>query len=116
MKNNPSEAEAYVSKAVAVDGESRNLYVSLAFPLLASGKFSESVPYYQKAIKLESHGGDYYNLGCAYALLNQKEKALDALEQAVKLGYGSKQQYDSDPDLTSVRSDERYKKLFPATN
>ena len=116
LKNNPSEAEAYVAKAIAVNGENRNLYASLAFPLLASGKFSESIPYYQKAIRLEPHGGDYYNLACAYALLKEKEKALDALEQAVKLGYGSKQQFDNDPDLTSVRSDERYKKLFTNIN
>ena len=116
LKNNPSEAESYVAKAIAVNGENRNLYASLAFPLLALGKFSESIPYYQKAIQLEPHGGDYYNMACAYALLNQKEKALDALEQALKLGYGAKEQYDSDPDLTSVRADERYKKLFPVAN
>ncbi|MBD2699071.1 tetratricopeptide repeat protein [Spirosoma sp. BT702] len=116
LTNKPAEADGYVSKAIAINGENRNLYASLAFPLLASGKFSESIPYYQKAIKLEPHGGDYYNLGCAYSLIKEKEKALDALEQAVKLGYGSKQQFDSDPDLELVRSEDRYKKLFPATN
>jgi hypothetical protein len=116
LTDKPAEAEAYVKKAVEVGGESRDLYVPLAFRLLASGKFRESIPYYQKAIALQPNGNDYYNLACAHALLNEKEPALTALEQAVKLGYGSKSQFDADPDLASVRAEERYKNLFSLSN
>ncbi len=112
LKNKPAEADEYVSKALMASRESHILYADLAFGLLANGKFSESVKYYEKAIKLEPRGVDFYNLACAYALLKEKDKALGALEQSLKHGYGSKQQFEGDSDLESVRSDERFKKLF----
>lgn len=112
LDNRPQEAESYVARAVAADGESHHLYAHLAYWMLSLRKLNESVRYYQKAIQLGAVGNDYYNLACAHALLNEKEPALTALEHAVRLGYGSKTQFDSDPDLTSVRNEERYRKLF----
>lgn len=116
LTDKPAQAEAYVKQAAEAAGESRDLYATLAFQLLASGKFRESIPHYQKAIGLQPNGNDCYNLACAHALLNEKEPALTALERAVKLGYGSKQQFDSDPDLASIRAEERYKNLFTPSN
>lgn len=116
LKNQPAEAETYLAKARSVRGETRSVYANLAFRLLVAGKFRECVPYYEKATQIEPYGADFYNLACAYALANEKEKALGALERAAKLGYGSRQQYDSDPDLVSLRSEERYQKLFSQPN
>ena len=80
--------------------------------LLSLGRLSESVKYYEKATKLEPVGSDFYNLACAYSLLKDTDKALNALEQAMKYGNVTKQQFDNDTDFDTVRADERFKKLF----
>ncbi len=49
-----------------------------------------------------------YNLACSYALLRQTDKAFEALNEAVALGYSDANHMDDDKDLESVRSDPRY--------
>lgn len=112
LQNKPSEAEGFIAKALTTNPESRDLYANLGFNLLALGKLDESVKYYEKATKLEPLGRDFYNLACAYSLLKETDKALSALEQAMKHGGVSKQQFDNDTDFDAVRNDDRFKKLF----
>lgn len=50
----------------------------------------------------------YYNLACSYALAGKSDKAFNLLEKAMAKGFVSKDQYDSDPDLVSLRSDKRW--------
>jgi predicted Zn-dependent protease len=111
-KNKPAEAEEYISKAVNAGVMNREGYAQLGFALLVADKNKESALWYEKAVVLEPRGVDYYNLACAYAKTNNAEKALPALEQAVKYGYSSKQQFESDGDLASLRSNERFKDLL----
>jgi tetratricopeptide (TPR) repeat protein len=112
LNNKPAEAEGLIAKALTANSESRGLYANLGFNLLSLGKLNESVKYYEKATKIEPTGFDFYNLACAYSLLKDTDKALGALEQAIKYGGVSKQQFENDTDFDSVRSDERIKKLF----
>jgi len=49
-----------------------------------------------------------YNLACSYSLLNQPDKAFDALRRAVELGYRDLNHMQKDSDLAPVRSDPRY--------
>ena len=49
-----------------------------------------------------------YNLACSYALLRQADKAFEALDQAIALGYTDADHMDKDADLDKVRSDPRY--------
>ncbi len=49
----------------------------------------------------------YYNLGCAQARQNKLEAALDSLEAAVARGWLSAKAFDSDPDLSSLRGQQR---------
>ncbi len=109
-----SEAEGYVATAMNTGKMTRNSYTQLAYVLLVGNKNSEAAIYYEKSVAMEPRGLDYYNLGCAYAKDAIKDKAFAALENAVKYGFDSKQQFDSDPDLAALRSDERYKKLVNA--
>lgn len=53
-----------------------------------------------------------YNVSCAYALLGQKEEALDWLEISVKAGFSKIDHLRKDPDLDSLRNEKRYKKLL----
>jgi hypothetical protein len=71
------------------------------------------VKYFEKAIEAGTpRSFDYYNLGCGYAILEEKEKAFEALEKAVSMGYNSRNQYVNDPDLNPLRSDPRYDQLL----
>ncbi len=54
----------------------------------------------------------YYNVACAYARLNDTDKAMDALEAAVDRGYHHKAWLEHDTDLDSIRNSERYTKLI----
>jgi dienelactone hydrolase len=54
----------------------------------------------------------HYNLACGYAKKGEKVKALENLEAAVRLGYANKTEMSNDPDLQSVREEERFKKLL----
>ncbi len=53
-----------------------------------------------------------YNLSCSYALLNQGQKALDALKKALDLGYEDLDWMEEDPDLAGLRQEEGYKRLI----
>jgi adenylate cyclase len=55
-----------------------------------------------------------YNVGCVYALIGEKDKALDCLEKAVFHGYGHKEWIRHDSDLDSLRDLPRFQKLLEA--
>ncbi len=52
-----------------------------------------------------------YNLACLYALKGEQDKALFMLEQAIELGFEELAFARHDPDLTSLRDHERFRKL-----
>jgi len=108
-QNRPEEAEKYIADVVNSGNMNRDLYTNIAFTLLVAGKDKESAMYYEKALAMEPRGIDYYNLACAYAKINDPGKALKALDNSLKYGYGSKQQIESDPDFKLIRSDNDYK-------
>lgn len=82
--------------------------------LRLSGKLKEAEA---EIVKYEP-GGDkrtvsvmYYNLACSYALTNNPDGAFRFLDKALAFGYNSRQQYENDTDLVSIRSDKRWKDL-----
>lgn len=54
----------------------------------------------------------HYNLACSYALLEDIDAAFEVLEKAIALGYKDIYHLERDKDLTSLRGDNRYKKLI----
>ncbi len=54
----------------------------------------------------------FYNLACSYSLLDEVEKALVALEKAVRLGYDDARWLVKDPDLKNLRQDRRFARLY----
>lgn len=82
--------------------------------LRLSGKLKEA----EAQIRKYEQGGDkrtisvlYYNLACSYALANDADGAYRFLDKALAFGFNSRQQYESDTDLVSIRSDKRWKDL-----
>jgi tetratricopeptide (TPR) repeat protein len=71
---------------------------------------------YQKGLTVDKHlvtlrPNDpvvQYNLACSYSLTGDVERSLEALEDAVKKGYGDLEFMNSDPDLANTRQDKRF--------
>ncbi len=57
----------------------------------------------------------HYNLACALTLQDNPEEAIDALEQALNLGFDDLQHLQEDPDLTGLRKRDDYRKLVEKT-
>ena len=89
-----------------------NYYGDLGYSLLVLGKDREAAKYYEKALENKPNAFNYYNLACAYAKYGEKDHAIEALQKAVDLGYGTKAFIEQDPDLNSIRGDERYKSII----
>ncbi|MHC4695257.1 MAG: protein kinase domain-containing protein [Planctomycetota bacterium] len=53
-----------------------------------------------------------YNVACTYALLGQREKAIDCIESAVNLGGSWREWIENDPDLDSLRDYPRFQALL----
>jgi adenylate cyclase len=66
------------------------------------------------ASALELSPGDslmFYNGACLYAVLGEKRRAIDALRQAMALGYSSIAWMKHDPDLDSLRDEPEFVEL-----
>ena len=50
----------------------------------------------------------YYNLGCTYALLNDKKNALSYIEKSIKAGYVDYNHITTDSDLESLHSEAAF--------
>jgi tetratricopeptide (TPR) repeat protein len=53
----------------------------------------------------------YYNEACAFAVLNEPEKAIASLADAFDAGFNNLNHLDKDSDLNSLRDRDDYKKL-----
>jgi len=76
-------------------------------------KYPDAIRNLERSIELG--GGipaDFYNLACAYALSGAPDKALDNVELAIAKGLKNRRQYESDPDLASLRELPRFKALM----
>ena len=85
----------------------------LATFLAAQGKQQEAIELLTDRVR-EVAAADHdiaYWLGSAYALLGQKQQALEWLEAAIKLGQENYPWFESDPNWSSLRDDERFRAL-----
>jgi hypothetical protein len=53
----------------------------------------------------------HYNLACSLAILGEVGEALDALEEAVRLGYDDADFLQRDEDLANLREEARFRAL-----
>ncbi|HKO98570.1 MAG TPA: tetratricopeptide repeat protein [Pyrinomonadaceae bacterium] len=110
------DATQFFTRAITAGQSGSFVYSQLARAQLEVGRNEEAVQNYEKAIAegIPQWGRAlaYYNLACGYARLGQKEKALEALSNAVNSGYTDRNQFETDPDLASVRSESRFKDIL----
>lgn len=88
-------------------------WFSLGYALHANGDLEEAVKVHKKAAQYDEFEGiATYNLGCAYALLGQKDRAFRALRAAHDAGFDIADAMPGDSDLDSLRDDSRYEDLL----
>lgn len=58
----------------------------------------------------------HYNLACSLALLTRTDEAIDALTDAMELGFDDDRLLATDPDLTLLRRDPRFQELVTQRN
>jgi ketosteroid isomerase-like protein len=108
-----AEAEAAYRRYVEANPSNAFAWNRLGTSQVQQKKHSDAVRSLERAIEIG--GGapvDFYNLACAYALAGNADKALDNVERAIGAGVRRRDQYESDPDLASLRDLPRFKALM----
>ena len=80
--------------------------------LTRRGRFSDGLKIDERLSRLRPDDAlVHYNLACSYSLTNQFTLALQALDDAINLGYRDFRWMAHDPDLKNLREHEDYKRI-----
>jgi Flp pilus assembly protein TadD len=81
--------------------------------LTVKGRIREGLKVDQQLVASRPHDPTaHYNLACRYAVLRQRDLALQTLRRAVELGYRDFRYMVRDTDLTSIQKDPRFRELL----
>jgi len=108
-------AEAEAAYAAFLEANPGNAFAwnRLGTSQLQQKKYAQAVTSLGRAIETGGGSGiDFYNLACAQALSGAPDAALDSVERAIATGFRRRAQYESDPDLASLRDSPRFKELM----
>ncbi len=73
------------------------------------GRFPEGLSVDERLASLEPQNSlVFYNLACSYSLTDQFDRAVEALEKALNLGYRDFAWLAKDPDLKKLRAQSAY--------
>ena len=91
-----------------------NTYESLGMSQLelAQGNYDQAISYLMNSGAASHTAMDQYWISSAYAGKGDKEKALAALQNSFKLGFGDFGALDASPYFKSLRDDPRYRQLL----
>lgn len=85
----------------------------LGAALHSLGKYDRAAAAYEKAVAINSNSPiPQYNLACAYARMNDKDKAFAVLNKLALTGFFQPEQISGDADLASLHDDPRFKDLL----
>ncbi len=110
-----AEAAEVFKKVVELDKENGRAWHLYGYSLHGAGELDEAIKIHTKATEFDRYRGiSLYNLGCAYSLKKDADKAFEYLNKAVKAGFGSERlsDFENDSDLDNIRDDTRYTKLI----
>lgn len=95
------------------DPENATAWFNLGYCLHAGGHLDEAIEVHKKAATFDDyHGIALYNLGCALALTDQPDAALDALTRSQAAGFSLRGRAEKDADLESLLGDPRFAALL----
>lgn len=113
MKQDPDFETEFYENILAEKPNHREALTLLAEIYTARGD-------YQKGFEMDRRLADVnpqdetvqYNLACSYALLNQKEKAVQTLKKAIDLGYSDFAHLVKDTDFKNLKDEPEFKKII----
>lgn len=113
------QAAGYLKRILKAHPKSRKVGFEVAMSLLLARHLDEAIERFHGVLKIPPPEKNmdrllWYNLACAYALSGNKPAALNALEQALDLGWDDVAHIKTDSDLDSIRSMPGFKKLLKA--
>lgn len=103
-------ASAYESIVAGEPGNARAWY-QLGVSRFSLKQFDASIKAFEKNIALTNNPAAMYNVACAFARLNQKDKALEWLAKAINNNLSPFSNIAADPDLAILRDDPRFKEM-----
>jgi putative intracellular protease/amidase len=107
-----SNAAGLYRELIQQDPQDAASWYGLGVVLHAMGDFAEAAPAHRRAAELSWFPRRaYYDLARAYAMLGEKDKALDALGKAVAAGFADRRWMERDSELDGLRSDPRFKAI-----
>lgn len=114
------KAQAEFLQVIKLDPSLGEAYNGVGVSYYARNDLETAVEWYKRGLEASPGFGDlYYNLACAYAVLERPNMALRYLRLAALKGYSEGQLVDEDPDLKPLQTHPDYpaiRKLFgPST-
>ena len=95
---NPDDARAWYLGAIA---------------LVYTGDNDAGLKWADKALAIDPENPMLlYNICAVYGIAGRLDEAVDFMEEAVRLGFVHVESLEADPDLESVRSHPRFRKLI----
>ena len=105
-------ADQLIGSVLSDEGQ-RGYYLGyLADELFNMGEYAKSDVFFDKAYGINQSIVAHYNRACGYALIDKKDQAFALLNTAVEKGFNSKDQYENDADLASLKTDMRWAALM----
>jgi hypothetical protein len=113
QEGNQEGAIAIYRALTAADTNDAQAWLELGRILHTLKRYPEAIVAHAQAAKGEQQRATaLFNLSCAYALVGEREKAIDAAVKAFDAGLKTKYYFESDEDLASVREDPRFQALL----
>jgi thioredoxin-like negative regulator of GroEL len=110
---NKSDEALKLLLPILAEGEQQwSRYKYLSSSLLSMEKYKASDEYFEKAMAINSNRFEYHRRAREYALVGQKDKALENLNKAVEFGHTSRMEFENDEELEALKSDIRFQKLL----
>jgi tetratricopeptide (TPR) repeat protein len=86
----------------------------LAADYATTGSTDDAIRHLEMTVALRPNDSNVlYNAACTYAVMRKKTEAIDLLKRALANGYSNVDWPHEDPDLTSIRGEPEFVKLFP---
>lgn len=107
------EATALYEQVVQANPVRVQFWNALANSAYQGRNYRKAITAYEKVIELRGGfpSSAAYNIACCYALLGEKERALEWLQKSFDMGFRNLPNAQTDSDLQSLRDDPRYQKI-----
>lgn len=107
------QAAETLAELVKLDPKNGLAWQLHGYALHVQGKLDAAIKSHSKAASFDQTKGiALYNLGCAYSLKKEKEKAVAYLKKAVRADFRQLEFFETDSDLDNIRKEKAFKELL----